>query len=113
MKQYTDEELALKAQAGNKDAECELVQRYWRKSEIIACSVVIPGVEVDDKHSECLVALVNAVRGWEKDKGTIFRTFAKLAMSRKLIDLYRASAQVSAIPACAIRSLDEAVNTDG
>jgi RNA polymerase sigma factor (sigma-70 family) len=112
MNHLTDEELAAKAQAKNKDAEALLVRRYWDLCGIIANSFPIPGVEIDDRQCEGSQGLLKAIRSYEQGMGTKFKTFAKLCIKRRLIEVYRQANQVSAVPRNLLRSL-EAVADDG
>ena len=112
MDHHTDEELAGLYQGGNRAAANEIVDRYWRQSELIALEYPISGIDVDDRHMEAIQGLLKAAAGWRPGKGTKFKTFAKLAMRRILIDLYRKRHQKNQLPPDMKLSLDMPLSGD-
>lgn len=85
----TDEELAIKCQSGDRDAERILVERYWDTAGFEAKEFRIAGTEIDDRHSIALGACIAAFRTWEPGKGTKLKSYTKRCIRRKLIDLWR------------------------
>ncbi|MBP3960943.1 sigma-70 family RNA polymerase sigma factor [Gemmata sp. G18] len=83
--QPSDAELALRAQAGDRDAADQLVTRYkvqvWRQ----VWKVKMPaGVEPDDVASVGLYTLWRCVLAWSPNGGAIFRTYAWTAVQRAI-----------------------------
>jgi DNA-directed RNA polymerase specialized sigma24 family protein len=113
LKLFKDEELAEKAQAGNRDAESELVKRYWEKTAIVSNTFKIPGVDFETKQSICLESLVKSIRSYQNGLGAKFKTFMSGNMGRALIDLYRETTKKSSIPQSVMLNLDQAVCVDG
>jgi len=85
----TDEELAIRCQAGDKAAEAELTSRYWDIARFEAKEFRVGGTDIEDRHAIALGACIAAFRSWEPGKGTKVRSYTKRCIRRKLIDLWR------------------------
>ena len=83
-KERTDEELLLTYRAGEKEILDELFGRYKDMVRIKARSMFILGGDNDDLIQEGMIGLLKAVRDYEFDQGTSFRTFAELCVSRQI-----------------------------
>ena len=115
--ELSDEDLVLRAQAGDADAERRLVDRYWRTAELEAQSRRVYGFEGDegreDKQVECLAALVRAIRRWQPGKGAQFKHYAKVAMRMAMHDLHRAVNRSSAVPPWKVVSMENETCGEG
>jgi hypothetical protein len=114
LKTKTDEELCMIAQEGGPGCEAEgmLVARYWDLTAILANAFPIRGIEHDDRQMAAMQGLLGAVRKYRPDRGTKFKTFAKLRMRNSLTDLHRDASQAGEIPVRLMRSLDAVLGTD-
>lgn len=114
MKHVPDEELALRAQAGSKEAEEVLVKRYWDIASIEARQYVVPGVEHEDRTMIAISdGLIKAIRTFAEGQGSKFKSWAKLLMRRALIECYRQAMQASEVPRTAMLRIDEGSGIDG
>lgn len=111
MRNHTDEELAAAYQAGIAAAGNEIVDRYWDLASLIAQEYPIAGSVLDDRHMEAIQGLLKAAARWQPDKATKFKTFAKMVMKRRMIDLFRRRAQKNMVPPIKSLSLDAALET--
>ena len=87
-KKRTDEELALASQSGDSKATEELLTRYSDLVRHLSRGFFLVGGETDDLIQEGMMGLCRAVAEYdaEKEKGCSFKTFAKLCVSRRIID---------------------------
>lgn len=80
----TDEQLACLAKQGDSDAMDEILERYKNYVKIRARSFFLAGSEMEDLIQEGMIGLYKAVRDYSTDKGTAFKSFAYLCISRQL-----------------------------
>ncbi|MBO4989008.1 MAG: sigma-70 family RNA polymerase sigma factor [Clostridia bacterium] len=85
----TDEELVLRAKAGEKEAMEELMKRYRYFVKAKARKFFLIGGEQEDLVQEGMFGLYEAITAY--NKGSSFRTFASLCVERKIIDAVKAS----------------------
>ena len=116
MKNLSDGQLMTKYQTANesmkREIEGEIYNRHFGLVETIANAFRIEGIDAEDRAAECLPAFLKAIRAYDIDntsKATL-KTFVKLAVKRKLVDLYRSQGQCSEVPQRALRSLHEVAN---
>ena len=83
--------LLERASRGDAEALEALLVAYRPKIIAIARQFTIPGLDFDDKVSECSVAFVRAVRAWSPTRGAAFKNFAKLLMMNVLTERYRSA----------------------
>ncbi len=72
----TDEELALRSQAGDREAEEQLLKQY---SDVVKREIrflFLVGAETEDLAQEAMIGLVKAIRDYSPDRGASFRTYA-------------------------------------
>ena len=81
-----DEELALLAQNGDRDAEELLLQKYKGKVKARASLFYMLGADDDDMVQEGMIGLFNAVRSFSAGGGASFSTFAELCINRRLMN---------------------------
>ena len=82
---YTDENCILLAQNGDREAEEVLLIRYRNLVLSYARKFFLVGGETEDLIQEGMIGLYQAIGEYKVDKGN-FRAFAKLCISRKIID---------------------------
>ncbi len=72
----TDEELAVKSQSGDREAEELLLKRY---SDVVKREIrflFLVGAETEDLAQEAMIGLVKAIRDYTPDRGAGFHTYA-------------------------------------
>lgn len=110
-----DEELCRLAQDGDEAARDRLVARYF---DLVSCRArgYLPKapsvlVEWEDLGQEGFLGLLAAIQGYDPAYGAAFRTFATLAIDRRMTDAVRAAFRKKQVPASAMVELDQV--TDG
>lgn len=81
----TDENCIMLAQNGDKEAEETLLIRYRNLVLSYARKFFLVGGETEDLIQEGMIGLYQAIGEYKIEKGN-FRAFAKLCISRKIID---------------------------
>lgn len=93
----TDEQCIALAQGGDKDAEEELLIRYRDLVRFYARKFFLIGGETEDLIQEGMIGLYQAVSEYKPEKGKLFKSFATLCISHKIIDaVKRADSQKNA-----------------
>ncbi len=81
----SDEELVAQAKAGDTDATRKLLTRYRYFVRLKANSYFLAGGDGDDLIQEGYIGLYKAIRDFEHDRNTSFRSFAELCVTRQII----------------------------
>ncbi len=81
--------LLEKAKNGNKDAYCELFNRYYGLIFLKANKFNISYSEKEDFLQEGRIAFFKAIHSYDCNKGASFSTFASLCIERRLITVYK------------------------
>jgi len=81
----SDEELVAHAKAGDSDATRKLLTRYHYFVRLKANSYFLAGGDSDDLIQEGYIGLYKAIRDFEHDRSTSFRSFAELCVTRQII----------------------------
>ena len=84
-----DEELVLSAQAGDKVAQEELLNRYKDAVRARARKFFLAGGETEDLVQEGMIGLYCAVRDYQPSQGKTFKNFAYLCVTRRIYDALR------------------------
>ena len=87
--QRTDEELALLARDGDREAEELLVARYHRLVRTCARPYFLAGGDSEDLTQEGMFGLLKAVREYHAEKEASFRTFAEICIRSRLYSVLR------------------------
>lgn len=88
-----DETLCALASAGDREAEETLVTRYNRLVRTCARPFFLVGGDSEDLTQEGMVALIKAVREFDRSKEASFRTFAEICIRNRLYSVLRAAAR--------------------
>ena len=88
-KNYTDKELAVKAQNGDLDAEEALMRRYKETVKIKSHYYYMAGADEDDVVQEGMIGLLKAIRQYDEEKEASFSTFAGICITRQIINAIR------------------------
>lgn len=87
----TDEELAILAKNGEKDALEYLLKKYVGLVNVKVNKYFIIGAEREDIVQEGMIGLYKAIKSFEKDKQNSFKSFANLCIERQLITAIKTS----------------------
>ena len=91
MDTLTDEALCRLAAAGDRRAEETLVSRYTRLVRSCARPYFLAGGDSEDLTQEGMLGLIKAVREFQADKDTSFRTFAEICIRSRLYSALRSA----------------------
>jgi RNA polymerase sporulation-specific sigma factor len=81
----SDDELAVKAQGGDRLAQQTLIERYRRFARAKGRGYFLVGGDSDDIEQEALIGLYKAIRDYQPDRQASFRAFAELCITRQII----------------------------
>ena len=101
-----DEELILRYRAGDEAVLDYLLDKYKNPVRSRARALFLAGGETDDLIQEGMIGLFKAVRDYETDKGTAFRSFASLCIERQMLSAVQNSNRKKHSPLNSSVSLD-------
>jgi RNA polymerase sporulation-specific sigma factor len=81
----SDDDLAVKAQGGDRLAQQTLIERYRRFARAKGRGYFLVGGDSDDIEQEALIGLYKAIRDYQPDRQASFRAFAELCITRQII----------------------------
>lgn len=81
----TDEALVKMAQEGSKTAEEFLITKYKELAKQKSKTYFIAGGDKEDVIQEGMIGIYKAIRDYDQDMNTSFRTFAVLCINRQII----------------------------
>jgi RNA polymerase sporulation-specific sigma factor len=83
--EITDEELVEQARLGDDRAIETLLNRYRHYARAKARTYFLAGADKEDIVQEGMIGLFKAIRDFQVARGTAFRAFAELCMTRQII----------------------------
>lgn len=86
--QYDDEidlDLLEQAKSGNQEAVSEIFDKYKNFVFLKSRNYFLMGAEKEDLIQEGMIGLLKAIRGYDREKLTSFKTFASICVKRQLI----------------------------
>ena len=89
----SDEALCLRAAVGSREAEEELVRRYYGLVRSCARPLFLAGGDSEDLIQEGMLGLIRAIREYDGAKAASFRTFAEVCIRNRLISALRAASR--------------------
>lgn len=95
---YSDEELIEKYHSGESDCLDELMSRYSSLARAKARSCFLIGGEQEDLVQEGMIGIFKAVKDFQQDKNSSFKTFANMCVSRQIATAIRCSNRYKHIP---------------
>ncbi len=104
-----DEEIALIAQKGNREAEEYLLRKYQKMVYIWTRSYFLQGAEPDDVIQEGMIGLYKAIRDFSVGTSS-FWSFAKLCIIRNVISAIKGTTRQKHLPLNSYTSLHHPVN---
>ena len=87
----SDEELCSRAALGESQAETELVRRYGQLVRACARPLFLAGGDSEDLIQEGMLGLLTAIRGFDPNRDTAFRTYAEICVRSRLFSAVRAA----------------------
>ena len=81
----TDDDLAVRAQGGDRFAQQTLIERYRRFARAKGRGYFLVGGDSDDIEQEALIGLYKAIRDYQPERQASFRAFAELCITRQII----------------------------
>lgn len=88
---FSDNDLVLKAQAGDLEAEETLMRKYKETVRIKAKMYYMAGADEDDVVQEGMIGLLKAIRQYDADKEASFGTFAGICITSQIISAIRSA----------------------
>lgn len=85
-KEEKDEKLVALAQTGDKLAMDELLRRHFGTVRSCARRYFLLGGEAEDVVQEDMIGLYHAINDYDGTKGSSFKNFAYLCISRQIVD---------------------------
>jgi RNA polymerase sporulation-specific sigma factor len=80
-----DDDLAVLAQQGDRQAQQVLIERYRRFARAKGRGYFLVGGDGEDVEQEALIGLYKAIRDYQVDRQASFRAFAELCITRQII----------------------------
>lgn len=109
----TDDELVLRARAGDEASLEHLLLRYKNFARVKARNYFLIGADKDDLVQEGMIGLYKAIRDFRPDKQSSFRAFAELCIQRQIITAIKTSTRQKHIPLNSYVSLTRPIPQDG
>ena len=107
----SDEQLVKMAQSGDSDAMESIILRYRNMVNAVASKYYAVGFDREDIIQEGMIGLYNAVLDYNPEKN-LFKAFAGLCITRRIITLIKFSARQKHIPLNSSVSLNSAVSEE-
>lgn len=85
------EDLAVLAQGGREDAEEYLIRQYKDVVRSKAHTYFIIGAQVEDVVQEGMIGLFKAIKSYNAERETTFRTYAERCITRQILDAIKAA----------------------
>lgn len=108
-KEYRDEELVRMAQAGDDAVQEYLLDKYKSLVRAKSRAYFLIGADSEDIIQEGMIGLYKAVRDFNGDKNTSFRSFAELCVNRQMITAIKAATRQKHQPLNSYISLNKPV----
>jgi RNA polymerase sporulation-specific sigma factor len=104
-----DEEIALIAKEGDKDAQEFLMRKYKNFVKSKAKSYFLIGADKEDIYQEGMIGLYKAIRDFKTDKLSSFKAFAELCVTRQIITAIKTATRQKHIPLNTYVSLNKPI----
>ena len=89
MKAVSDQEMVIRAQQGDLEAEEFLMRKYKEIVKIKSRYYYMAGADEDDVVQEGMIGLLKAIRQYDPEKEASFATFAGVCITRQIISAFR------------------------
>ena len=108
----SDDELVLRARAGDEASLEYLLIRYKNFARVKARSYFLVGADKEDIVQEGMIGLYKAIRDYKDDKQSSFRAFAELCITRQIITAIKTATRQKHIPLNSYISLNRPLSQD-
>jgi RNA polymerase sporulation-specific sigma factor len=109
---FTDEELVLSAQKGNKEASEYITAKYFSYVRNKSRAYYLVGGEVEDIIQEGLIGLYEAIKDYSPDKQASFKTFMDICVTRQIMTAIKTASRQKHIPLNTYVSLNKPLFND-
>lgn len=109
---FTDEELILLAQKGNKEASEFITAKYFSYVRNKSRAYYLVGGEVEDIIQEGLIGLYEAIKDYSPDKQASFKTFMDICVTRQIMTAIKTASRQKHIPLNTYVSLNKPLFSD-
>jgi RNA polymerase sporulation-specific sigma factor len=107
--EVADEELLDRARSGDDRAIDALLVRYRHYARAKARTYFLAGADREDIVQEGMIGLYKAIRDFQPDKRTAFRSFAELCITRQIISAVKSATRHKHMPLNSYVSLNQPV----
>jgi len=108
----TDEALQAAVVRGDRAAEETLAERYAYLVRVCARPYFLAGGDSEDLTQEGMLGLISAIREFDPEKHTAFKTFAEQCIKNRLISAVRAAVRLKHTPLNEGVSLDDLLSSE-
>jgi RNA polymerase sporulation-specific sigma factor len=108
----SDDDLAVRAQGGDRFAQQTLIERYRRFARAKGRGYFLVGGDSDDIEQEALIGLYKAIRDYQPARQASFRAFAELCITRQIITAIKTATRQKHQPLNQYVSISGARTTD-
>lgn len=107
-----DEEIVLEAKNSNKRAQEYLISKYDSFIKIKAKSYFLIGADKEDIYQEGMIGLYKAIRDYNSEKATTFKSFAEICIMRQILTAIKTATRQKHIPLNTYVSLNKPMFED-
>ena len=107
-----DEELVLKSRAGDVNALEYLISKYSNYIKLKAKNYYLIGADGEDIYQEGMIGLYKAIRDYEQEKLSNFKSFADLCITRQILTAISTASRQKHIPLNSYVSLNKPLYKD-
>lgn len=108
----TEEDIVLKAKAGDTRAQEYIISKYEYFVKAKARSYFLIGADKEDIYQEGMIGLYKAIRDFNVEKSSTFRSFAELCVTRQIITAIKTATRQKHIPLNTYVSLNKPVSEE-
>jgi RNA polymerase sporulation-specific sigma factor len=108
-KDKLDEEIVAQAKSGNNRAQEYLISKYENFVKAKAKSYFLIGADKEDIYQEGMIGLYKAIRDFNPDKSTSFKSFAEICVVRQIITAIKTATRQKHIPLNTYISLNKPI----
>ncbi|WP_010239413.1 MULTISPECIES: RNA polymerase sporulation sigma factor SigH [Clostridium] len=107
--EWLDEEIAVEAKKGDKNAQEYIISKYENFVKAKAKSYFLIGADKEDIYQEGMIGLYKAIRDFRPHKLASFKAFAELCITRQIITAIKTATRQKHIPLNTYISLNKPI----
>lgn len=108
----SEEEVVIEAKKGNVKAQEYVISKYEGFVKSKSKSYFLIGADKEDIYQEGMIGLYKAIRDFNYEKSTTFKSFAELCITRQIITAIKTATRQKHIPLNTYVSLNKPVSED-